>query len=109
MTNLQKQVIKIQGTMPFTYNLEEDIRFQQGVEIGIKRGLKLAKERRIKLGEERGIKLGKEQGIKLGEEREQRTRIKKLLLKGFSQDQIVDWMEYEKKLVLEVQNKLQKS
>ena len=107
--NLQEQVIKIQGTMPFTYNLQEDIRFQQGVEIGVKRGEKRGEERGIKLGEERGIKLGKEQGIKLGEEREQRTRIKKLLLKGFSPDQIVDWMGYEKKLVLEVQSKLPKA
>ena len=83
--------------MPFTYNLQEDIRFQQGVEFGVKRGVKLGKEDGIKLGEERGI------------EKEQRTRIKKLLSKGFSVDQIVDWMGYERKLVLEVKSKLSKA
>jgi len=83
--------------MPFTYNLQEDIRFQQGVEFGVKRG------------EKRGIKLGEERGEKRGIEKEQRTRIKKLLSKGFSVDQIVDWMGYERKLVLEVKNKLSKA
>jgi len=80
--------------MPFTYNLQEDIRFQQGLEIGVKRGVKLGKADGIKLGEERGI------------EKEQRSSIKKLLLKGFAIDQIVDLMGYERKLVLEVRSKL---
>ena len=90
--------------MPFTYNLQEDIRFQQGVEFGVKRGEK----RGIKLGKEQGIKLGEERGEKRGIEKEQRSSIKKMLVKGFAIDQIVDLMGYERKLVLEVQRKLSK-
>jgi len=88
--NLQEQVIEIQRTMPFTYNLQEDIRFKQG--------------------QQSGIKLGKAQGIKLGEERgaekEKHIRIKRMLSKGLSPELVVEWGGYEMKLVLEIQKKM---
>jgi len=102
--NLQEQVIEIQKTMPFTYNLQEDIRFKQGIKLGEKRGFKLGEKRGIKLGEKRGIELGE----KRGEVKEQRMRIKKMLANGFSPEQIIEGAGYEEKLVLEIQKSMTK-
>jgi len=109
--NLQEKVIEIQRTMPFTYNLQEDIRFQQGVKVGEKRGIERGEKRGIKLGEERGkregLNIGEKRGIKLGAEQEKRTRIKRMLSKGLTPDEVVEWGGYERKLVLEIHQKMQ--
>jgi hypothetical protein len=49
--------------MPITYNLEEDIRFIQGEELGLKKGEELG----LKKGEELGLKKGEKLGLKKGE------------------------------------------
>ena len=72
LRNLQKQTANTITYMPITYNLEEDIRFIQGEELGLKKGeelgLKKGEELGLKKGEELGLKKGEELGLKKGEE-----------------------------------------
>jgi predicted transposase/invertase (TIGR01784 family) len=76
LRNLQEETIKQIETMPFTYNLESDIRYKQGIEKGI----------------ERGIEKGIERGIEKGIESKSLEIANKMILSGiFSTEQIVDF------------------
>ncbi len=92
LRNLQEETIKQIETMPFTYNLESDIRYKQGIEKGIERGIEKGIERGIEKGIERGIEKGIERGIEKGIESKSLEIANKMILSGiFSTEQIVDF------------------
>lgn len=63
LRKLQLDVANTILTMPITYNLEEDIRFQQGKEKGQEIGQQIGEQIGQQIGEQKGEKRGRRKGI----------------------------------------------
>ena len=62
LRNLQKEIIKSLEQMAIVYELETDIRYQQGLKEGEKRGEKIGVRKGEKIGKKRGEKIGEKRG-----------------------------------------------
>ena len=81
LRNLQTETIKIVNDMAFTYEIEKDLRYRQGVEEGREKG--------VKEGLEQGIEKGIEKGIEQGMEKKTHDFVCNLLNAGSFSEELI--------------------
>ena len=90
LRNLQELTIKITEAMSITYNIEKDIRYQQGIERGIERGI--------------------EKGFEKGSEQEKTGFVQRLLLETeFTMDKIASLAKVSVAFVKKVKKELERN
>ena len=67
-----------------------EIGTEKGIVIGTEKGIVIGTEKGIVIGTEKGIVIGTEKGIEIGEKKNNRENARKMKLKGYSVEDIVE-------------------